>query len=163
MSRGRYKVTFDTQELILYEDVIIKNNLLLEKNITIELLEKVINENSIKVGEFVKFQKVDKVPIERTIRKKAVNGKREVFTKTSFKDIWDCSIIGRNEKNLQVNKTKNQTKYKSEIVELTDLEKKNAEFLKMKKEKEAKQGLNLSSQNKGNKFVNLKKKEDLER
>lgn len=126
-------------------------------------LEKVINENSIKVGEFVKFQKVDKVPIERTIRKKAVNGKREVFTKTSFKDIWDCSIIGRNEKNLQVNKTKNQTKYKSEIVELTDLEKKNAEFLKMKKQREAKQGLNLSSQNKGNKFVNLKKKEDLER
>ncbi|MGJ0377646.1 MobP1 family relaxase [Aliarcobacter cryaerophilus] len=126
-------------------------------------LEKVINENSIKVGEFVKFQKVDKVPIERTIRKKAVNGKREVFTKTSFKDVWDCSIIGRNEKNLQVNKTKNQTKYKSEIVELTDLEKKNAEFLKMKREREAKQGLNLSSQNKGNKFVNLKKKEDLER
>ncbi|MGH2278214.1 MobP1 family relaxase [Aliarcobacter sp. ERUVET-7] len=126
-------------------------------------LEKVINENSIKVGEFVKFQKVDKVPIERTIRKKAVNGKREVFTKTSFKDVWDCSIIGRNEKNLQVNKTKNQTKYKSEIVEITDLEKKNAEFLKMKRERDAKQGLNLSSQNKGNKFVNLKKKEDLER
>lgn len=126
-------------------------------------LEKVINENSIKIGEFVKFQKIDKVPIERTIRKKAVNGKREVFTKTSFKDVWDCSIIGRNEKNLQINKTKNQTKYKSEIIELTDLEKKNAEFLKMKKQREAKQGLNLSSQNKGNKFVNLKKKEDLER
>ena len=126
-------------------------------------LEKVINENDVKVGEFVKFQKVDKVPIERTIRKKAVNGKREVFTKTSFKDVWDCSIIGRNEKNLQINKTKNQTKYKSEIIELTDLEKKNAEFLKMKREREAKQGLNLSSQNKGNKFVNLKKKEDLER
>ena len=126
-------------------------------------LEKVINENNVKVGEFVKFQKVDKVPIERTIRKKAVNGKREVFTKTSFKDVWDCSIIGRNEKNLQINKTKNQTKYKSEIIELTDLEKKNAEFLKMKREREAKQGLNLSSQNKGNKFVNLKKKEDLER
>ena len=71
--------------------------------------------------------------------------------------------MGRNEKNLQINKTKNQTKYKSEIIELTDLEKKNAEFLKMKREREAKQGLNLSSQNKGNKFVNLKKKEDLER
>ncbi len=45
LSRGRYKVTFDTQELILYEDVIIKNNLLLEKNITISLLEKIMNEN----------------------------------------------------------------------------------------------------------------------
>ena len=123
-------------------------------------LEKVINENSIKVGEFVKFQKVDKVPIERTIRKKAVNGKREVFTKTSFKDVWDCSIQGRNEKNLQVNKTKNQTKYKSEIVELTDLEKKNAEFLKMKREREAKQGLNI--QTKG-KFGHLREKDDIER
>ena len=125
-------------------------------------LEKVINENDVKVGEFVKFQKVDKVPIERTIRKKAVNGKREVFTKTSFKDVWDCSIIGRNEKNLQVNKTKNQTKYKSEIVELTDLEKKNAEFLKMKKQREAKQGLNIQTQGKG-KFGYLRNKEELER
>ena len=33
----------------------------------------------------------------------------------------------------------------------------------MKREREAKQGLNLSSQNKGNKFGHLKKKEDLER
>ena len=125
-------------------------------------LEKVINENNVKVGEFVKFQKVDKVAIERTIRKKAVNGKREVFTKTSFKDVWDCSIQGRNEKNLQVNKTKNQTKYKSEIVELTDLEKKNAEFLKMKKQREAKQGLNIQTQRKG-KFGYLRNKEELER
>ncbi len=125
-------------------------------------LEKVINENNVKVGEFVKFQKVDKVPIERTIRKKAVNGKREVFTKTSFKDVWDCSIQGRNEKNLQVNKTKNQTKYKSEIVELTDLEKKNAEFLKMKKQREAKQELNVQTKSKG-KFGHLRKKEALEK
>ena len=123
-------------------------------------LEKVINENNVKVGEFVKFQKVDKVPIERTIRKKAVNGKREVFTKTSFKDVWDCSILGRNEKNIQVNKTKNQTKYKSEIVELTDLEKKNAEFLKMKKQREAKQGLNIQTKSK---FGQLRGKMELER
>ena len=70
--------------------------------------------------------------------------------------------MGRNEKNLQVNKTKNQTKYKSEIVELTDLEKKNAEFLKMKKQREAKQGLNVQTQGKG-KFGHLRKKEELER
>ena len=79
----------------------------------------------------------------------------------SQEDVWDCSIQGRNEKNLQVNKTKNQTKYKTEIVELTDLEKKNAEFLKMKKQREAKQGLNVQTQNKG-KFGHLRKKEELE-
>lgn len=45
MSKGRYKVTFDTDELIIYEDVIIKNNLLTHKDITLKLLEKVIEEN----------------------------------------------------------------------------------------------------------------------
>lgn len=45
MSKGRYKVTFDTTELILYEDVIIKHGLLLNKDITLELLETIIEEN----------------------------------------------------------------------------------------------------------------------
>lgn len=45
MSKGRYKVTFDNSELILYEDVIIKNGLLLNKDITLELLENIIEEN----------------------------------------------------------------------------------------------------------------------
>ena len=63
---------------------------------------------------------------------------------------------------LQINKTKNQTKYKSEIIELTDLEKKNAEFLKMKREREAKQGLNIQTQVKG-KFGYLRNKEEFER
>ena len=45
MSKGRYKVTFDTNELVLYEDVIIKNNLLLEKSVSLELLEKILEEN----------------------------------------------------------------------------------------------------------------------
>ena len=130
-----------------------------------EDLERVVKENDVKVGEFVKFKKVDKVPIERTIRKKAVNGKREVFTKTSFKDVWDCSILGRAEKDLKVNPNmKNlKTTFTQDIKDISEQEKKTAEFLKAKKEKEAKQGLNLSSQNKGNKFGHLKKKEDLER
>ena len=70
--------------------------------------------------------------------------------------------MGRNEKNLQINKTKNQTKYKSEIIELTELEKKNAEFLKMKKQREAKQELNVQTKSKG-KFGHLRKKEALEK
>lgn len=45
MSKGRYKVTFDATELILYEDVIIKHGLLLNKDITLELLETIIEEN----------------------------------------------------------------------------------------------------------------------
>ena len=41
----RYKLTLDNTELILYEDVILKNNLLRTSNINLELLEKVMNEN----------------------------------------------------------------------------------------------------------------------
>lgn len=45
MSKGRYKITFDTTELVLYEDVIINNKLLTIKNISLELLEKILEEN----------------------------------------------------------------------------------------------------------------------
>ena len=56
-----------------------------------------------------------------------------------------------------------KVKYATETIELTELEKKNAEFIRIKKEREAKQGLNLSSKNKSNKFAHLKKKDDFER
>ena len=45
ISRGRYKLSTDTSELVLYEDVILKNNLLYNKDITLEILEKIMNEN----------------------------------------------------------------------------------------------------------------------
>lgn len=128
-------------------------------------LENVIKDNNIVPGEFVKFKKVDKTPDETVIRKKSKNGKREVYKKTSFKDVWDCSILGRAEKDLIVNPNIKDKKvsYNYEEQQLSDIEKKNAQFIKMKKEREAKQGLNISSNIKGNKFSHLKKKDDLER
>lgn len=128
-------------------------------------LENVIKDNNIVPGEFVKFKKVDKTPVETVIRKKSKNGKREVYKKTSFKDVWDCSILGRAEKDLIVNPNIKDKKvsYNYEEQQLSDIEKKNAQFLKMKKEREAKQALNISSNVKGNKFSHLKKKDDLER
>ena len=45
LSKNRYKVTFDNSELILYEDVILKNNLLREKEISVNLLELIMEEN----------------------------------------------------------------------------------------------------------------------
>ncbi|MCG3653314.1 MobP1 family relaxase [Aliarcobacter butzleri] len=128
-------------------------------------LENVIKDNNIVPGEFVKFKKVDKTPVETVIRKKSKNGKREVYKKTSFKDVWDCSILGRAEKDLIVNPNIKDKKvsYNYEEQQLSDIEKKNAQFLKMKKEREAKQGLNILSNVKGNKFSHLKKKDDLER
>ena len=55
-----------------------------------------------------------------------------------------------------------KVKYTSETV-ISDLEKKNAEFLKMKREREAKQGLNVSTGKKTNRFGKPIKKDDLER
>lgn len=128
-------------------------------------LENVIKDNNIVPGEFVKFKKVDKTPVETVIRKKSKNGKREVYKKTSFKDVWDCSILGRAEKDLIVNPNIKDKKvsYNYEEQQLSDMEKKNVQFIKMKKEKEDKQGLNISSNIKGNKFSHLRKKDDLER
>ena len=45
-SRGRYTITLDNNKLTLYEDVILNSNLLFQKDITLELLEKVMNENN---------------------------------------------------------------------------------------------------------------------
>ncbi len=45
MSKSKYKVFFDNKELIIYEEVILKNNLLRKKDISIELLELIMEEN----------------------------------------------------------------------------------------------------------------------
>lgn len=46
ISKGRYKITFDDgNEIILYEDIIIKNNLLLLNDINLEMLEGLLESN----------------------------------------------------------------------------------------------------------------------
>lgn len=45
MSRGRYKISLEDNEIILYEDIIIKNNILFQKELTLETLDKIMNEN----------------------------------------------------------------------------------------------------------------------
>ncbi|RBQ27618.1 MobP1 family relaxase [Arcobacter sp. CECT 9188] len=131
-----------------------------------EDLERVIKENDIKVGEHVRFKITDKFPVE--VQQKRFNKKTKkwtIYKKTAFKNVWDCSIKGRLEKDLKsVPKTNDRkVKYETETVELTELEKKNAEFLKMKKEREAKQGLNISTGKKPNRFGKPIKKDDRDR
>lgn len=46
MPRGRYKITTSSGEITLYEDVIIKNNFLLKKEIDLPFLEKILDENT---------------------------------------------------------------------------------------------------------------------
>lgn len=131
-----------------------------------EDLEKVVKENDIKVGEQVRFKITDKIPFEVKVKRFDKKTKKySVYTKSVLKNVWDCSILGRAEKDLIVNPNIKDKKvsYNYEEQQLSDIEKKNAQFLKMKKEREAKQGLNISSNTKGNKFSHLKKKDDLER
>lgn len=134
-----------------------------------EDLERVVRENDIKVGEFVKFKITNKIPVE--VKTKKFNKKTKkwnIFTKQSFKNVWDCSIMGRAEKDLLVDKnSKKDTIFKFEEKELTELEKKSMEFAKMKKakiEKELKQEQQVSISKKG-KFGTIKKisKDDLQR
>lgn len=127
-----------------------------------EDLQRVVKENNIKVGEYAKFKIIEKASIE--VQQKRFNKKTNkwtIYKKTAFKNVWDCSILGRAERDLKVvSKTNNRKiKYSFQTV-VSELEQKNAEFLKLKKEKEAKQ---TSTKSKVNKFGHLKKKDDLER
>lgn len=45
IGKSKYKVFFDNDELILYEDVILKYNLLSKKDISLELLNKILEDN----------------------------------------------------------------------------------------------------------------------
>lgn len=130
-----------------------------------EDLERVVKENDIKVGEHARFKIIDKSPVE--VQQKRFNKKTKkwtIYKKTAFKNVWDCSIQGRAEKDLKMaSKTSDRkVKYTSETV-VSDLDKKNAEFLKMRREREAKQGLNVSNAKKSNRFGKPIKKDDRDR
>lgn len=45
VGKNKYKVYFDNNEIILFEDVILKYDLLLLKDVSLELLDKVISDN----------------------------------------------------------------------------------------------------------------------
>ena len=44
--KNKYKIFLDTTELTLYEDIILKYDLLLKKDISLEEIDKLIDENS---------------------------------------------------------------------------------------------------------------------
>ena len=46
VGKNKYKIFLDTTELTLYEDIILKYDLLLKKDISLESIDKLIDENS---------------------------------------------------------------------------------------------------------------------
>lgn len=45
MGKNKYKIYFDNTELVLYEDIILKYDLLLKKDIDVFLIDKIVDEN----------------------------------------------------------------------------------------------------------------------
>ncbi len=80
LNAGKYKLITDSSEIILYEDVIIKYNLLCKKDIDLELLEKLLKENeyyevynlSIK---YIEIKMRSKSEIIKYLEKKNFDGK----------------------------------------------------------------------------------------
>lgn len=81
---GRYKILFDNNEIVLYEDVIIKNSLLSKKNINIDLLEKLLKDN-----EYYEVYNIAIKYIEIKMR-----SKRELINYLEKKN-FDGNIINR--------------------------------------------------------------------
>jgi regulatory protein len=46
VGKNKYKILFDTEELTLYEDIILKYELLIKKEITLDDLDKIIKDNN---------------------------------------------------------------------------------------------------------------------
>ncbi len=80
-------------------------------------LKRVVSENNLKVGEYAKFKVVGQKPVEISINKK-VNGKNIIFKKNVLRNVWDCSILGREKELTNLTKvSKEFKKYSFEMVE----------------------------------------------
>lgn len=95
-------------------------------------LERVIKENNVKIGEFVKFKIIDKKPINLDIYINK-NGRKIKVTKQVYKSVWDCSVMGR-EKELNI-LDKNKI-YKPKY-NIENIESSLSKFNKFKKDKKS--------------------------
>lgn len=59
IGKSKYKIYFDNTEIILYEDVILKYNLLCNNNIDIHLLEKIIEDNRYYEAYYMSINYID--------------------------------------------------------------------------------------------------------
>lgn len=88
MSKGRYKITLDKEgEFILYEEVIFKHELLLKKDISLEKLDKILEDN-----KFYEAYNLALSYIEYKLRsKKEIEDylERKEFDRTLINDIID--------------------------------------------------------------------------
>ena len=117
ISEGKYRIILDNGVITdIYEDVIVNNNLLYKKEIDIELLNKIENENQYQeaynmalkyimvrlrsideIRGYLKKKKIDELIINETIERLIKNNflNDEIFTKAFIKDKLNFTSMGK--------------------------------------------------------------------
>ena len=82
VGKNKYKIIFDNTDLTLYEDVILKYDLLIKKEVDLDLIDKIIEE-PIEIDEekFIKISKNIKKEIEKETNKMIKYSKQEIVQK----------------------------------------------------------------------------------
>ena len=164
---NKYKVHLENNESInIYEDVIIKNNLLYKKEMDRELLEKIDNDNSQfdaynkcvkyisvrirskhEIEEYLKMKELEPLLIEETIDKLIKNNllNDDIFTKAFVNDKIKFTTMGpyRIEQELKKHHIDSNIiyKYLNEIEDVTIDDKINKQINKLIKSSRKKQNL----------------------
>ena len=162
-----YKIYLENNQTItVYEDVILKNNLLYKKEIDIELLEKISNDNlyeeiynkcvkyisvrirsSYEIKEYLRKKEIDSSLIETTIDKLIKNNllNDEIFAKAFINDKLNFTTMGpyRIEQELKKHKIDSNiiSKYLYNIDEEIINNKINKQILKLIKSSKKKQNI----------------------
>lgn len=93
--KNKYEILFDNETILLYEDVILKYNLLIKKNIDEHLLDEIISENSYyeaydKALSYIDVKLRTKKEIEEYLSKKGFDSK---YIEYSIKKINDLGLL----------------------------------------------------------------------
>ena len=142
ISEGKYRIILDNGVITdVYEDVIVKNNLLYKKDIDIELLNKIEKENNYEeaynislkyiavrlrsineIRVYLKKKNIDEIiidnTIERLIKNKFLND--EIFTKAFIKDKLNFTTMGKYKLINELSKLKVDSEIISKYIEEID-------------------------------------------
>lgn len=112
LSKDRYKVTFDKTEIILYIEVILKYNLLLEKDISLSLLDKIIKENTFYEAYNISLNQISyKLRTEKEIKNN--------LEKKGYEEKLIDKVINELKKNKYIDETKYIEAYVNDKINLT--------------------------------------------
>ena len=112
ISRSKYKVIFDNTEIILYEDIILKYDLLLKKDIDVYDLDKIIEENSFYDAYYLSLNYID---IKMRNKKEIIN----YLTKKEFDNKYIDYAINKLEEEGLLNEKKYVEAYINDKINLS--------------------------------------------